>query len=518
MKRRDFLKNVSLTGMAAPFLWNDMNMQAVNKMLFGFSKNAEDRVLVLIRMNGGNDGLNMVIPLDSYDNLYIHRPNVIIPENEVLNLSNEVGLHPAMTGMRDMYTNGNLGIVQNVGYPEQNRSHFRSMDIWTSGMMEPSDTSGWLGRSFDKEYPNYPADFPNATHPDPFAISMGNDVSTTCQGLMGNFSHAVKDPFAVVDLEASSALNDGTYFGSHIEYISTLINQSNAYGLEVNNAANEGNTLSSLYDDNNPLAVQLRYVAQMISGGLQTKVYVLNINGFDTHDSQVNTGDTSNGNHAFLLKNVSDAIAAFQDDINLLGLQNRVAGMTFSEFGRQVKSNASNGTDHGDAAPLFLFGSCLNTSIIGPNPVIPSSVPNQAGVPMQIDFRDIYASILKDWFEVDSKEVQSLFEHPVTFYPVLSNCNVSDLAEKEKENTAILLYPNPATSKTTIRLTCGNEWVRIEAFDVTGSNIGVLYDDNLSAGEHNIPIDVHYWSVGTYRIRVIKTSGNGDVQLLKVSY
>src|SRR5690606_23040801 len=142
---------------------------------------------------------------------------------------------------------------------------------------------------------------------------------------------------------------DGTYFGSHMAYLNNLIIQSNEYGTRINTAANAGSTVSTLYDNNNPIAVQLRYVAQMISGGLETKVYILNINGFDTHDSQVTGGNVAQGTHAELLKTMSDAVAAFQDDINLLGLNHRVAGMTFSEFGRQVASNYSLGTDHGDA-------------------------------------------------------------------------------------------------------------------------------------------------------------------------
>ena len=149
------------------------------------------------------------------------------------------------------------------------------------------------------------------------------------------------------------------------------------------------------------------------------KVYVLNINGFDTHDSQVSGTSTTQGAHADLIKRLSDAINAFQDDLSLLGLEDRVAGMTFSEFGRQIASNASLGTDHGDAAPLFLFGTCLDFSIIGPNPVIEDTIVSQLGIPMQIDFRDIYASILRDWFGVPSTEIQPLFEHTVNYYSLL---------------------------------------------------------------------------------------------------
>ena len=363
MKRRDFVKNLSLASVGTPFLLNDLKFQTISKPLFPIQKSAEDKVLVIIRLGGGNDGLNTVIPLESYDNLANHRSNIIIPQNDLLSITNTLAFHPTMTGMQNMFNDGKLSIIQNVGYPEQNRSHFRSTDIWDKGLMEPSATTGWMGRNFDNSYPNFPEDYPNDSNPDPFAIKMGSEVSATCQGLMGNFSHSVSNPFDTFNLSETSALNDGSYYGSHMEYLSTIIGQTNAYGSQVNDAANNGSTLSNKYDDNNPLAVQLRYVAQMISGGLQTKVYILNINGFDTHDSQVSASDVKQGNHTDLLKTVSDAIEAFQDDLALLNLEQRVAGMTYSEFGRQIASNASLGTDHGDAAPLKLSISMKNPSV-----------------------------------------------------------------------------------------------------------------------------------------------------------
>ncbi len=272
MKRRTFVKNLSLASVAVPFTFKDLKFEAISKKLFEHSRFAEDRVLVIVRLNGGNDGLNTLIPLDQYDNLFIQRQNVIIPESSIINLTAGNGFHPVMTGMASMFNSGNLAIIQNVGYPEQNRSHFRSMDIWSYGSLDPATNTGWMGRNLDAQYPNFPDDYPNTDYPDPFAISMGYEVSATCQGLMGNFSHTVNDPFQSVNVGNGSAVNDGTYYGSHMEYLSTIIAQTNAYGAQVNDAANNGSTQSALYDEDNPLAVHLRYVAQMISGGLKTKV------------------------------------------------------------------------------------------------------------------------------------------------------------------------------------------------------------------------------------------------------
>jgi uncharacterized protein (DUF1501 family) len=166
----------------------DFKFGAITKQLFKVSRNAEDRVLILIRLNGGNDGLSTLVPLDMYDNLVIQRPDILIPENQLITLNATNAMHPVMTGMANLFNDGKLSVIQNVGYPEQNRSHFRSMDIWSTGLMDPAGTTGWLGRHLDHNYPNFPDDYPNASYPDPFAISMGYEVSSTCQGLMANFS------------------------------------------------------------------------------------------------------------------------------------------------------------------------------------------------------------------------------------------------------------------------------------------------------------------------------------------
>lgn len=515
MKRRNFVKSVGLASVAMPIVLNNLKYQAISKKLFGVSKSAEDRVLVIIRLNGGNDGLNTVIPINQYDNLMIQRPSVVVPETSILSLTPTVGLHPVMTGMKNMFDDGKLGIIQNVGYPEQNRSHFRSMDIWTSGVKDTIEPKGWLGRIFDVQYPNYPDDYPNTDYPDPFAISMGYEVSQTCQGLMANFSHAVADPLDAWDLAENAGDVDGTYFGSHMEYLNNLIIQTNEYGNQIYNAVTAGSTLSTLYDENNPMAVQLRYVAQMISGGLKSKVYILNIDGFDTHDSQVVDGDTATGAHAVLLKRLSDAVAAFQDDINLLGLSQRVAGFTFSEFGRQIASNASFGTDHGDAAPMFLFGACIDAQVIGPNPVISNNIIDQEGVPMQIDFRDVYASILKDWFEVPEAEITPLFEQQVNFINVLGACNVG-IDEVAKDPFELMLYPNPARTETNLSILSDGTKTAISVVDLSGRTVLNPFHQVLDPGKHIVPIDVNALSSGQYIVLVKTELGESSIKFVKV--
>ncbi|MDH3710905.1 MAG: DUF1501 domain-containing protein, partial [Cyclobacteriaceae bacterium] len=318
-----------------------------------------DRVLVLIQLNGGNDGLNTVIPLDQYQNLSKVRTNVLIPKNQVLSLDGKLGLHPSMTGMLELSNQDKLCIVQSVGYPNPNLSHFRSTDIWTSASSaEEIVNSGWLGRYLEQKFEGFPEGYPNEEMPDPLSLTIGPIVSTTCQGPVNNMG------MAITSTEAFSQLLTGgvdeapdTPAGHELIYIRQIIQQTQVYLETIQNAASKANNLSPLYPEPgvNGLSDQLKIVAQLIAGGLKTKVYVVNIGGFDTHANQVVQGNPLQGAHANLLNRLSEAVFAFQDDLDKLGVEERVLGMTFSEFGRRIGSNSSFGTDHGAAAPQFLF-------------------------------------------------------------------------------------------------------------------------------------------------------------------
>jgi len=515
MERRKFLKTTGLASLSVPFLFKNNTYAAVSQKLFRIEKSLEDRVLVLIRLNGGNDGLHTLIPLDYYANLTKQRSNIILPESKLISITPKNAFHPVMKGMADLFQEGKLGIVQNVGYPEQNRSHFRSMDIWTSGSTEISTTTGWLGRNLENQHPGFPEAYPDETHPDPFAISMGYEVSATCQGLVANFSHTVNNPATYFSATTASAVNDGTYYGGHMEFLSTMISQTNKYGKRIYDLSKDVKNLSTKYDPKNELATQLKYVAQMIQSGLKTNIYIVNINGFDNHDSQVEVNDVTTGKHADLLKSLSDAIAAFMDDIQLMGLEKRVAGMTFSEFGRQIASNASYGTDHGDAAPLFLFGSCLSQPIYGSNPVISDQIIDQAGVAMAIDFRDVYASILKDWFEVPAEDIQKLFSHEIKYHALMGACTTS-LSEDPFALNKTLLYPNPATNQFQLRLQTQRENVRISVLSLEGKELMVSHEATFDEQQHSLSIDIQALPVGNYVLQIQKQSGNESVTFQKV--
>ena len=504
MKRRKFIYTAG-TALSIPMLLKGMNVAAMpSSPLFNAMNMESDRVLVLVQLNGGNDGLNTIIPKDQYANLMNVRANVMLPENTILNATDTVGFHPNMGGLKNLFDEGKLGVVQSVGYPNQNRSHFRSKDIWSSA--SPANefwNTGWMGRQFDEDYPGFPEGYPNEMQPDPIAITIGNSVSETCQGMGANYSLTLKDPFSLSPLSESGAENvPDTPYGEELTFLRTTIAQTNAYSEVVIGAAEAGANMVD-YPADSKLATALKNVALLISGGLQTKIYIVDIGGFDTHANQVIQGDTTTGKHAELLKDLSDSIAAFQQDLIAQGLEQRVVGMTFSEFGRRIKSNDSLGTDHGTAAPLILFGACVNPQILGDNPQIGAEVANNEGVPMQYDFRDVYGSVLKDWFEVAEEDVRNIIHQEFQALPILDVCESTTTSTDDFYNPIeVKAFPNPFRSGTQITFNTSGEYVRLSIYDTLGQELKVLVNNKLPAGEHQINFNANGLASGSYFFRL----------------
>lgn len=513
MKRRNFIRNLSGSMMGLPLALNGMNIGALSQAssLFSFDEDS-DKVLVLIRLTGGNDGLNMLIPLDQYDKLHKNRSNIIIPENKVRKLNTNIGFHPRMFRLNELFEQGKLGIVQSVGYPNQNRSHFRSTDIWTSGSSsEEIVTSGWLGRHFDDKHPSFPEGYPNASNPDPIAITIGNTITQTCQGAIANFSMAVENPFDLSPLAGgqTGALPD-TFAGRNLSFLHTAIEQTNAYSTVIEAAANKGNNFAS-YTEDNRLAQKLKIVAKLISGGLKTKIYVVTQGGYDTHSKQVQEGNTVVGEHAELLSDLSSAIGSFQDDLLQLGLDDRVLGMTFSEFGRRIKSNGSLGSDHGTAAPLMLFGSCVNPAILGKNPEIPRSVNSKEGVAMQFDFRSVYGSVLEDWFGVEESEIKEVLYEDYQHIPLVTCGKFIEPASADDAFS----YPNPFTDSATITFESKSEKVTLSILDGMGREVAQVLNKHIREGIHRVPFSANALPAGNYYFYLRKESGSVTKSMLK---
>ncbi|MFN8295432.1 MAG: DUF1501 domain-containing protein [Chitinophagales bacterium] len=405
--RRQFIKNVTGTNNKA------FSLNANINSIENYENN--DNILVIIQLIGGNDSLNTIIPLDMYDHLMKHRSNIMIEEKRTLKINDFNAFHPKLEKIYELSKNGQFCCIQNVGYPNQNRSHFRSMDIWnTASDSNVMLSSGWIGRYLDIFHPKYPVGYPNKKFPTPLVMTVGDLVADTCQGINTNFSYVMNHLNSIELLEEYSVneLAKDQKMKAQLLFYNDVIKLTNGYSEVIKQAQQKGKN-SVDYPDDNILAQQLKLVAKLISGGLGTKIYTLTLGGFDTHLSQT-TEETTEGIHATLLKTLSEAVYAFQMDLNKLGLSERILTMTYTEFGRQIASNASRGTDHGCAGSMYFFSNHFKNSIIGKNPIIEDELEKQAALDMEYDFRDVFATILNKWFKADNDNIDHIFSRKST--------------------------------------------------------------------------------------------------------
>src|SRR6201996_9282701 len=310
MRRRDFLRTMAPITMLGGFKIDALSRLPLPFMgaLPGASDN--DHVLVLVQLVGGNDSLNAVIPIEHYGDYAAARSNIAIPQGKVLPLTNNLktGLHPSLTGMQSLYNNDQLAIIQGVSYPDADLSHFRSTDVWLEGADEDQYlTTGWVGRFLSGTYSNFPAGYPNADMPDPLGIQIGSVVSPVFQATVGSTGMAVPTDTEFYDLiNGITEPEPDTPMGNELTYLRAVARQTNKYADVIEAAAKK--VTSQLSYPNGDLAEQLKTVARLIAGGLKTRVYMVSMGSFDTHGGQVQSGDTTTGNHANLLRQMSDAI------------------------------------------------------------------------------------------------------------------------------------------------------------------------------------------------------------------
>ncbi len=349
------------------------------------------RILVVIQLGGGNDGLNTIVPYAD-DRYYNARPRLGIKAEEVVKLDDHQGVNPALEPLRGFYDQGEIAILNAVGYPDPNRSHFRSMDIWqsASGAKEYLDT-GWLGRFMDSSRQSARG-----------VIEVSDNLSLALKGQSVK-GLAVRDPQRFYRSTASNRFkaiakaHQDDHDHPQVGYLYKTLNESISsaeYIFEKTKTAKPGNAYPQ-----NPLAKDLRTVATMIKSGIDTRAYYVSVGGFDTHVNQP-------FQHKRLLGNYATAFKAFADDLKKAGHWKDVLVMTFSEFGRRVKQNASNGTDHGTANNLFLAGGSLK------KPGIYNAAPDlgdldSGDLKYKIDFRQVYAEVLEGWLGAKHDQIMS---------------------------------------------------------------------------------------------------------------
>lgn len=381
----------------------------------------EDRVLVVVQLSGGNDGLNTVVPYadSSYNNA---RPQLRIRENEALDLGQGIGLNPALKPIHDMIGQGNAAVINGVGYPNPNRSHFKSMDIWHSAQTDEKDQrgKGWVGKALDTAYPLDR----KGNAPDKAAmacVSLGNAAPMAVQGEhVKPVSFQNPEMFRWTGRDIHAAVNDGyenitqtdkpkTDPSDPLAFIHRTSLDAEVASEKVRNAV-KGRPETRF--PTTPLGRQLESVAKMIRAELPTRVYYVNLGGFDTHAAQLNK-------HTQLLTQFAGAMSAFYAELKKTGHDGRVVSIAFSEFGRRLRQNASAGTDHGVAGPCFVFGPSVAAGMHGSYPSLTDL--DKGDLIHTTDFRSVYADILENWMAIDSKRALGgnfkpvgLFKQPTT--------------------------------------------------------------------------------------------------------
>ena len=524
MKRRQFLKAAPV--LSLPLLIKGFPVEAMTQSpllhLVGQQSLINGRILVLIQLSGGNDGLNTVISLDRYSELSNARANILLPQPSVLALNNTTatGLHPAMTEMQGLYNAGMMNIVQGVSYQNPSFSHFRATDIWLTGAASNEFLStGWLGRTIDEQYPAYPDTLPST---DPLAVQIGTQASPIMQTSETNAAFTLTSVSNFYNFVSKTApvLSD-TPFNNELTFIRQLQYQTDKYSGVITTANTKGKNFNNGtdYPANNSLAQQLKIVAKLISGGLKTPIYIVNHpNSFDTHTGQVDSTDHTKGIHANALALLSKAIGVFQNDLNQQGLQDRVTGMTFTEFGRRIKSNDSVGTDHGTSIPMFFFGAKVNPALTGLSPVLPATAAVGDQIPMQFDFRQVYSTVLRDWFQLSTADLQSVFINAsFTSLPIFNQAAlpvniISFTGDWKNAKVSLQWTVDKETNIDYYEIQRSDDGVgfskkgAVTALNVTSRHDYTFYDNSLQQS--------YYY----YRIKVVEKSGTvkySSVLLLK---
>jgi len=501
MDRRRFIRNAA-SFVTIPLILNGQTIQVFGSGVFSGIENTDGKILVLIQFDGGNDGLNTLIPLDMYSNLVKVRPQIVLPESKILKLTEKQGLHPEMTEIKNLYSEEQIMFIQNVGYPQPNLSHFRSKEIINSASdSKTMVSSGWLGRYLENIHPDFPDNYPNSNNPHPLSITVGSSSLPTCQGEVNNMGLLMQNLNTSYNAQNGETDFPEMPYGFELKYISKIMESTEKYLHVISEAADLSVSRSVLWPaaSTNSLADKLKIVARLIGGGLTTPVYMVNMGGFDTHSDQVNADEKEKGQHAVLLKNFSQAVNAFLDELKLQGKADDVIGLTFTEFGRRIASNSSNGTDHGEAFPMILFGNRINPVIRGDNPVIPEEVKSSANVPMKIDFRSVYASVLFHWFKLDEMQITDILFDKFEIFQILKS-TVSDNVEN-KNNTVLKItsvFPNPVTQNAEIRFYSNGDIITLKLYNTEGKVLNILFNGQTTIGNQSVQFSRNGLPSGQY--------------------
>lgn len=404
--RRSFLHTLGLAG-GVGLTMGGFGVEALASHSLALTgAGGEDRILVLIRLKGGNDGLNMIVPVFDYGRYKTNRPTIGIAQADLIGLDGNgmFAMPKTMQKLKPIWDEGHMKIINSVGYPDHNLSHFTSSDIWNSanqGIEIDMDKSGWLGRYLLNQHPDYLENLPEA--PGAIKINSGSNIAYQNPDridLAVNFS----TPDRLIEVAQKGFiydtvnLPDACYYGEQVGYLRFILNITYKYAPVISEAYGAGTNVVAY--SNNELSRQLAIVARLIKGQLGTRLYMVTLDGFDTHENQ-------NMNHPRLMAEISSAVSEFYEDLQKGSRDQHVLSMTFSEFGRRVRENEG-GTDHGAAAPVLFFGHSLEgNGILGKNPDLGNTDLN-GNLKHDVDFRSVYATVLESWLCLESEAVDDV--------------------------------------------------------------------------------------------------------------
>ena len=480
--RRSFLQALGLVGGGSILLGSkSVSASVPSPLSSALIESESDRILVLIRLKGGNDGLNTIVPIYDYDQYASLRPTLKLNESSLYNLSPDFGLPSFMSDLQFMWGEGAMKVVHGVGYNDSSLSHFSGSDIWASTDVTDNTQTGWWGRHFEELYPDYLLNPPSI----PPAIQIGSIGNLIFDGSISNYAFSVANPDQLEAIAESGIVHDMTdlpdcTYGSQLGFMRGTTNTTYTYAGLIHEAYT--NASNSVDYANDELGQQLAIVARMIKGNLGTKVYMVTLGGFDTHANQA-------ADHQALLNSLSSSVKLFFDDLNASGHDQDVLAMTFSEFGRRAFENGSQGTDHGAAAPLLFFGPALDDNgFVGNHPNLNALDVNGA-LTHNIDFRQIYATVMQEWLCIDPTLVsQALLGENFDLVDIGFGCESLSIDTPTLDPT-FSHTPLYDQDQVSIRITnVHTQHVVVKLYNILGQEVATLQNEMLFAGTHTINI------------------------------
>ncbi len=460
-----------------------------------------DRVLVLVQLQGGNDGLNTIVPVRN-DLYYNARPEIAIAPSATTKLDDDFGLHPALAPLERLWGDGQFGVVHSVGYPNQSLSHFQGIDVWASARTDDG-TTGWTAEAVSRLGVDPVA---------PPSVQIGASYPLLLRGPDDIGGMTLSNPNMLDRIVSTGELHDtdavpDTPYGRQLAHVRRTANDADTYAGSLRTAADDVANAAEYPDS--AFGRSLAGVARLVKGRLNTRVYLVKLGSFDTHADQ---GDR----HHQLLDQLGRALPAFYADLAASGDADRTLTMTFSEFGRRVHQNGSAGTDHGTAAPVMLFGPAVQGGFHGAGPDLAGQ--DRAGnLPTSADFRSVYRTVLSSWLGLDAAASAAILGGSYDPLSLLAGNATSTGAAPSAGLELMPPAPNPVRGRSTVTFSVGAPGrVELSLYDTSGRRIAVLAGGDVSTGQHAATLDASGLAAGAYVLH-LRTAGGSRSQTVAVT-